>query len=471
MRNSLSLREGIIVIFGANVLNLVFSLLTNFLLPKFLSVDCYAEIKTFQLYVSYVGILHLGYEDGMYIKYGGHSIEDIQSKDLKSDFYTLLSFQFLATIFFLIFAIAKRDVVIIACALSIFPINVTCYYKLLFQASGEFKIYARITNVAAIITFVVNMGLLLFRCFEEYIYFLGFYVTINFLVMFFCYIWSKKQSGIINEEKAPLFDGKIFLDNIKNGMFLMLGNFSSMILTGMDRWFIKILMDNTAFAMYSFAVSIEGLMNVAISPISTTLYNYFCLHSNENELRSIKSKIILFATVIVSCAFPAKFILETFLTIYMDATSVMIYLFAAEVFYIIVKCFYVNLYKAQKKQKTYFAKLSFVMAIGFFLNGVCYIFLHAKEAFAIGTLICGMIWLIISENDFKGIKSSNKEKLYIMGTVIGYILIGTLFEALVGFFIYIILVSVLGILFMKKELLECFQIAKKIINKKEIIKF
>lgn len=62
------LKKAIAVVLGANILNLVFQVLSNFLLPRYLSLDCYAEIKTFQLFVSYSGVLPLGYADGMYIK-------------------------------------------------------------------------------------------------------------------------------------------------------------------------------------------------------------------------------------------------------------------------------------------------------------------------------------------------------------------------------------------------------------------
>lgn len=31
-----------------------------------------------------------------------------------------------------------------------------------------------------------------------------------------------------------------------------------------------------AFAQYSFAVSVENFLNLAITPVTTTLYNYFC---------------------------------------------------------------------------------------------------------------------------------------------------------------------------------------------------
>lgn len=72
--------SGVITVLIANIINLGFSILTSFLLPKFLSVETYATIKTFQLYVGYVGLLHLGYVDGMYIKNGGKKLSELSSE-------------------------------------------------------------------------------------------------------------------------------------------------------------------------------------------------------------------------------------------------------------------------------------------------------------------------------------------------------------------------------------------------------
>ena len=55
-----ALGRGILVILVANIINMVFSLVTNFVLPKYLSVDTYAVIKTYQMYLSYAGLFHLG---------------------------------------------------------------------------------------------------------------------------------------------------------------------------------------------------------------------------------------------------------------------------------------------------------------------------------------------------------------------------------------------------------------------------
>lgn len=62
------MQKGIVAVLIANLVNVAFSLATNFLLPKYLSIESYAGIKEFQLYVSYVGLFHLGFVDGIYLK-------------------------------------------------------------------------------------------------------------------------------------------------------------------------------------------------------------------------------------------------------------------------------------------------------------------------------------------------------------------------------------------------------------------
>lgn len=60
-----NIKTGMLKVLIANVVNLIIGLLSSFILPKFLSINSYAEIKTFQLYVSYIGLLHFGYVDAL----------------------------------------------------------------------------------------------------------------------------------------------------------------------------------------------------------------------------------------------------------------------------------------------------------------------------------------------------------------------------------------------------------------------
>ena len=61
------LKKGLIYVFLANLFSLFCSLITGFVLPKFLNVDTYGNIKLFQLYVTYSSLLNLGYAEGMYL--------------------------------------------------------------------------------------------------------------------------------------------------------------------------------------------------------------------------------------------------------------------------------------------------------------------------------------------------------------------------------------------------------------------
>ena len=62
-KNASKIKKGMLLIFGANIINLIISAINTFVLPKYLSVETYAATRTYYLYVSYTGILALGYAD------------------------------------------------------------------------------------------------------------------------------------------------------------------------------------------------------------------------------------------------------------------------------------------------------------------------------------------------------------------------------------------------------------------------
>lgn len=453
------------VILVANILNFVFNLLTNFLLPKYLTIDAYAQIKSFLLYVSYVGILHLGYSDGMYLRYGGRNLREINRREIATDISTMRLTQLIIAIIAFALSIITKDSAIIACTLTIVPINMANYFRFLLQATGEFKNYAKIMNLTTIVTAIGVLLLLAFRCFAQDIWYLALYVIVDVFVWLLLERLFRGTYNIDRLENQKCFDLSLLMENIKMGFFLMLGTFSSIILTGMDRWFIKALMDNTAFAMYSFAVSLEGLMNVVVSPISTTLYNYFCHEQSKESLESLRGKVNLFAATVISCAFPAKFILEIFLPNYLAAVQVMFLLFGAQMFYIIVRCIYVNLYKARKQQKIYFIKLTIVIVSGFILNVELYSIMHTKEAFALGTMLCGISWYALSVFDFKDIMVKSNEVVYLLLQVVAFLFCGYNFSALYGMVAYCTVTLLLAMLLMRTHFLSCLELAQGMIQK------
>ena len=445
-----SLQSGIKRILIANIINSVFNLLTNFLLPKYLSIDAYAEIKSFQLYSSYVGILHLGYSDGMYLKYGGKDINRISKDELRTDSSTMICFQIIVEALMIIVSLILNDNILLFASITILPVNMVSYYRYLLQATGEFDEYSKTLNIAVFITFSANIVLLLARVVNYSSPYIVLYIVSDILILFYCEYLLYSKGGFLR----PKFKSNsisTFRSNVQNGILLMLGNSASIFLTGMDRWFIKVLMDNKAFAQYSFAVSIEGLMNILITPISTTLYNYFCTNKEYKSIDRLKNKIIMFATYIVALAFPAKFVIENFIQNYTDAIYVLFIIFAAQIYYIIVKCVYVNLYKSNKKQKIYFIKLVAILVFGFIANAALYLLNQVYESFAIGTLLSGILWLIISTYDFKHIKLKSSEIIYLVSSTCLYIFCGVRLNSIIGCVIYLAYITVFCLLNYKEN--------------------
>lgn len=442
------LKKGIKYVFAANLLNMIFNLTTSFLLPKFLAVETYASIKTFQLYVNYIGVLHLGYIDGIYLKYGGKGVDELNNNDIAVSLSTVRIFELVVAIVALGFSVTFHNTILFAFSLAILPLNMISYFRMLFQAIGEFKVYGHITNLMSVLTFLANISLLFFVKNSTYDIYLMIYVLVDIFIWTALEIFFNK--GTKNRFKIFVFSFCELRQNIKAGFALMCGNFASFMLTGMDRWFVKILMDNISFAQYSFAVSIENMLNMIVTPVTIPLYNYFCKERSDEKILYVLKIVEIFAIYLISIAFIVKFPVELLLKDYSPSMNVVFLLFAAQAFQIILKAIYVNLYKVQKKQSYYMAKLIMVLIGGVAFNIVCYLKLHTKEAFAWGTLFSAIFWFMITIPDFHNIKWSISEMLCFNLSIIIFLICGFCFNAVTGFLIYIIAVSILVFTFMHK---------------------
>lgn len=458
-----SLKKGMINVLSANIINLFFSLITSFILPKYLSITSYSLIKSFQLYVNYAGLMHLGYVDGMYLKYGGENFENIDKEELKKDLSTIRIFQFFITVLWLIIGIIIKDCIIIAFALSILPQNMNSYFRYLYQSIGEFKKYGKILNLTTIGSFIANIILLFIIKTDNSFWYCIFYVIIYTLTWIFLEI--QMQKNLPGKMGFSVFSLEHFKQNIKLGFLLMLGTFSSIILTSIDRWFVKFTLSINDFAQYSFAVTMDNFINVIVTPITITMYNYFCRKKDNCDYKKIMSFISIFSIFIISVAFPAKFILETYLTKYYSSIKVLFLLFSAQICFTIVKGIYVNLYKVKRLQKKYFLKLISVIIIGIVFNIICFKIYHYKEAFALGTLFSSIYWLIISVYDFKFLKVTIVDIFYCISEIIIFIFCGFKFNSIIGLAVYLISSVFLTLICHRKVILELFLIEKDNIKK------
>jgi len=451
-----NLKRGMLSVLFANMISLGIGLLSGFILPKNLSVETYAIIKTFQLYASYVGLLHFGFVDGVYLSYGGKDLKEIGSDTLEKDLGTLRMFQLSVTVIVTLAGLISKNLVLTAFGISILPANMVAFYKFVFQAIGRFETYSRIMYISSISSFVLNMFLLFGLKTDYAAFYIAVFIIVDLLMSCALEYLFRRSAGI--RLRMFTFTRTRLFENIRAGILLTIGNLSSIMLTSMDRWFIKFLMNSVAFAQYSFAVSMENFLNVAITPLTVTLYNYFCKVTDSMRIYKMRNAIAVFAAFLISVAFPVKYILEVYLTKYIESSSTMFILFGAQLFYIVIKSVYVNLYKARKQQKRYFAGLVGVLVFGFMMNCIWYSILHTKEAFAIGTLISSVFWLLLCAGDCRDLPWKVNEVIWLCTVEIAYQICGWYFSAISGFLIYILFVSIFTVVMMRDSLRYLFTV-------------
>ena len=59
----------------SNIIKLISSILIAFVIPNLLGLTNYGYYKVFVLYLTYIGLFHFGFIDGIYLKFGGLSYE------------------------------------------------------------------------------------------------------------------------------------------------------------------------------------------------------------------------------------------------------------------------------------------------------------------------------------------------------------------------------------------------------------
>ena len=449
------MKKGIVQVLFANVIFLIIGIASNFLLPKFLTVEAYALLKTYALYISYAGILSFGFHDGLYLMYGGKEFNDINSKELtisyKNYVYYLLS---LSLIIDIVGVLLSRPMLIIF-GVAMIANNILSFFRSLYQAVGEFKLYGRALNTEKILIFIVDLVLIFAIKAENGYVYVVIQTIISFIIVLYLRLLSVKRMPLLKYGSISTY---VFKRNCSMGIALMLGNLSSSVFTGIDRWFVKIFINTSSFAMYSFAVSMEQIVNVFITPITISMYNYFCNKRPKEQIKKIKKLVLIWGFSIITLAFPAKYILENVLQKYIQSNSVVFILFAANVFYAVIKGIYVNIYKAERKQNKYLHQMILMIMVAIGLNSILYHIFRNMEAIATGTLVTSIIWLVVCEIDNASLRYGYKEYLSIGIMLSTYLYCGYRHVAITGMFIYIIICVLVCVVFMKDSCRDIVEI-------------
>ena len=412
----MDLKRNILRVFSANFLTMISSILIGFVVPAILSVESYALVKTYVFYVSYIGFLHFGYIDGLYIKYGGVEPEDVDYQVLKNEHLLFLLMQAIVTVVLLIIAFVTKDLILFLMAVSIIPINASTFHKHFYQATGQFDQYAKVSYLYTVVYLIMNIGLALVFRSESYILYCLTTLVANLAVFLVVeYQFFKNYRQIKSKLDIQL------LSHIKIGVFILIGNLSVMLFYAIDRWFIKLFFTVEDFGYYSFAISMLNIINVLVSAISVTFYNYLSKGEDEEKLKKLKSYFLMLGGLASIGYFALAAVVSVMLQKYEPALNVIAISFAAYPYMIVINALYVNLYKTRKDEKKYVKVVFKMVVLAAIYNSILLAVFKTPEAIAWGTTLSFITWYFYSLKDFSYFKSHIAELLYLSILAISFI--------------------------------------------------
>ncbi|WP_032122631.1 oligosaccharide flippase family protein [Clostridium amazonitimonense] len=452
---------------SANILNFAIGIVTGFLLPKFLSIDDYAAIKVFTFYIGYVGFMHLGFIDGILLRYGSYDYNELPKKKFRAYFKFLLLFQviIMAVMMGVISMTTidpSRRTIFNFVAINMLIMNLTTFFCFIHQFTKEFKLFS--FNLILTKLFYVIGCLLLFYV-HNFAH--GAYIILQTgvnLIILLIYIYFDKDL-VFGKSESIRDNIKDIKENINIGFFVMIGNFMNIIIIGIDRLFIDNLFTKEDFAMYSFAYSIVSLFYIVLNSLNTVMYPYLTRTPKE-RLKDIYGDIKTSVSIIIGASlsgfFVIKFIVIRFLSNYVDSLGILIFLIPTVLLSAQISVLISNFYKVLKLTKEYTKNNIIAFSLGVITNTIAYFTFKSTLSIAAASLISFMIWVLYSDGFFmKKLRIKVYRSILLEVFIIALFLFTSYFmNWYIGLMTYLICFGVFVFVFYKKDVMSFITIIK-----------
>lgn len=452
----MSVISNIMRVMFANVFNLGSSFIVGFILPAYLSVNEYGMYRQFTLYLSFVFIFNFGFNDGIFIKYGGKSGNEIDEIELLKEHSFINAFQLIISLIMLVVSLVLKNQLFILFSVATFFVTMFTYHRNFLQATGEFKVYSRsniIQTVANIITILFVVFVL--KSNQSVNYILATIVTqiITYAFMEYYFIKSYGLKFIIGK--------KGILKNFKVGIFILIANLSMSFIGNVGAWITNIGLSVYEFAQYSFSISMLNIILMIINSVGLVFYNVISKNKNEQMLNFIKTVLLILGVFGGIFFFIFKIIITSFLSKYVDSILLFSITFISIPYIMVANVIINNLYKARNDERKYFKDSLLLAVFALLFVGIIFVATHSVKMIAFATTAVYILWYLYStEHEFNFLKNTKKEISLLVSHAIVFYFTANFLSSIQGIIIYAVYLLIIMLLF-KNEFMKGFSYFRK----------
>ena len=451
----------------SNIIKLISGVLVGFLLPKIIGITDYGYYKTFTLYATYIGLFYFGIADGIYLKYGGMSYDELEKNKFRFYSKILILMEIIISIIgiiiSLIFISGEFKFIFLYLSIYLTFSNVTGYFQIISQITSRFNelslrnLIQSLLNIFSLLLLYIFHKLDLFTIsYRQYT--IIYIFIIAFLSLWYIFTYRNIIFGKTNYWKNGWKDFPLL---IKIGFPLLIANLCSTLILTLDRQFVNIIWpvtteDNT-YSIYAFAYNMLSLVTTATTAISTVIYPTL-KKTTEDTLKHNYSKLISIILAFVFAAmisyYPLVFVVNNFLSKYNDSLMYFRVIFPGLACQSAITIIMHNYYKVLGYNFKFFIKSIVTLAISFVANIIAYIIFKTPLAISIASIITMLFWYFYVEFFFvkKYKVKTSKNIIYMIISMALFYGVTFIENIYIGFGVHIVSYFIITYIFFYKDI-------------------
>ncbi|WP_209548468.1 MULTISPECIES: oligosaccharide flippase family protein [unclassified Exiguobacterium] len=369
----------ILYLIFSQAIGVVLGILKSIVLPMILSVSEFGYWQIYLLYVGYLGVLSLGFNDGLLLKYGKYDQKKLKNKNLGSIILLFLSLQiliFITLVSFIYFLDdgAKKNLFFLI-SFNIPLVGLNGVFLALFQSTNQIKKYSYFSIIDKILMIITILGMLTL----DYTNVLSI-IIIDIITRFISVILMFWEFKIFFYKPFKVFSRNNFLelfDNVKAGFYVLMSNLIAMLLIGYSLFLIERSMKLTSYSVYSLGISTTNILLLFIVAASVFIFprlSRLSLEELDYKVSSIKNLSIYLSTFIIIIYFIIHQIILIFLDQYILLLDFLPFIFLSVVVQFEYNVVLIPYCKVIRKEKMIFLVNSIMLVFNVFITTISVIY-------------------------------------------------------------------------------------------------
>jgi O-antigen/teichoic acid export membrane protein len=293
-----------IYLLTSQVITLVLNIVMSFVFPMFLSLRSFGYWQFFLFYSSFVGLFHFGFNDGVYLRYGGRDLKSLNGSVVKAQFLILCVIQIVLSVCILAYQLlfGREDLKEIVLFVAIFMVinNLTSFITGFYQAVNKLNIFSNVAILTSLF-FLIFIGFLFIIKQITLLYIIISYITSSMLG----FLYTLYHSQEIFKSKLDWKRKKLFFSEFKIntivGFFLMISSISGMLILGFGRFSIEKKWGVITFGIVSFSFTIAAFLLFFVRQIGIVIFPLLKRVSSKSQKKYFTISINILNIFFLGC--------------------------------------------------------------------------------------------------------------------------------------------------------------------------